>query len=92
MKILFVLFPLAAAAAAMYVPAEHDILRENAWIEWKLTHRKFYKDNKEESIRRAIWNMHFEEVLKHNTGGEHSYKKGLNHFSDLVRSTFDFIG
>ena len=81
MKILLMLIPLAAA---MYVPAEHDILRDNAWIEWKFAHGKFYKDNKEESIRRAIWNMHLDEVLQHNAAGKHSYKKGLNHFSDLV--------
>ena len=81
MKILLALLPFAAA---MYVPAENDILTDKAWVEWKLTHRKFYKDSKEESIRQTIWKMHLQEVLQHNADGKHSYRKGMNHFSDLV--------
>lgn len=83
MKILLLLLPLASA---MYVPAEHDISKDEAWIEWKLKHGKFYKDSKEESVRRAIWNMNLQAVLKHNAEGKHSYQKGLNHFSDLVNT------
>ena len=81
MKTFLLLLPLVTA---MYVPAEHDISKDQAWIEWKLKHGKFYKDKQEESIRQAIWNMHLEEVLTHNAAGKHTYQKGLNHFSDLV--------
>jgi len=85
MKILLALLPLAAA---MYVPAENDILTDKAWVEWKLAHRKFYKDSKEESIRQTIWKMHLDEVLRHNADGKHSYRKGMNHFSDLTSVEF----
>ena len=88
MKILLALLPLAAA---MYVPAENDILTDKAWVEWKLAHRKFYKDSKEESIRQTIWKMHLDEVLRHNADGKHSYRKGMNHFSDLVRLSLDLF-
>ena len=74
--------------SAIYIPAEHDISKDEAWVEWKLKHGKFYKDNKEESIRRTIWNMKLQEVLTHNAAGKHSYQKGLNHFSDLVSEMF----
>ena len=81
MKVLIFLLPLVAS---MSLPLEHDFSKDEAWIEWKLTHGKFYKDHKEESVRRAIWGMNLQEIIRHNAEGKHSYKKGLNHFSDLV--------
>ena len=83
MKVLIFLLPLVAS---MSLPLEHDFSKDEAWIEWKLTHGKFYKDHKEESVRRAIWGINLQEILRHNAEGKHSYKKGLNHFSDLVSS------
>lgn len=87
MKLLLaILLPLAAA---MTLPEKHnDLVQDEAWIEWKMTHRKAYKDAKEESVRRAIWGMNLIELLNHNANAEHSYQKGLNHFSDLTFTEF----
>eukprot|EP00794_Sanderia_malayensis_P000303 gene303-930_t len=85
MKLLIFLLPLVAA---MNLPQREEFSEDEAWIEWKMTHKKFYKDAKEESIRRTIWGMNLAEVLQHNSKGEHSYKKGLNHFSDLTATEF----
>jgi len=87
MKVLLLLLPLVAA---MSVPQRHqpDFLQDDAWLEWKMTHKKFYKDEKEESVRRMIWGMNLQDVIQHNSNGKHKYKKGLNHFSDLTSTEF----
>ncbi|XP_065057726.1 procathepsin L-like isoform X2 [Rhopilema esculentum] len=85
MKLILFLIPLVAG---MYVPSEHDIMKDAAWIEWKLKHGKFYKETKEESVRRAVWGMNLQDILRHNAEGGHSYKKGLNHLSDLTHTEY----
>lgn len=54
------------------------------WREYKLQFGKFYKTKEEESKRYLIWKQHLENVQTHNANPIHSYKKGLNHFHDLV--------
>ena len=71
---------------AFGVPLQ-DSLKDSRWIDWKLKHKKVYKDAKEETVRYFIWHENVRHIEKHNEGNS-SYKRGLNHLSDMVRSMF----
>ncbi len=81
MRVLLMFLPILAAFA---LPLEDDSHFDAEWIEWKLKHGKFYKDHKEENIRRFIWGINMQNIIKSNSEGKHSHKLSLNHFSDLV--------
>lgn len=54
------------------------------WREYKLKFGKFYKTEEEEAKRYLIWKEHLADIQTHNSNSAHTYKKGLNHFHDLV--------
>ena len=64
-------------------------MEDAAWREYKLQFGKFYKDPNAEVARYAIWKQKLREIVEHNGNSKHTYKKGLNHFSDLVRLPFN---
>ena len=59
-------------------------MEDSAWREFKLQFGKFYKDSNVEVARYAIWKQKLREIVEHNSNSKHFFKKGLNHFSDLV--------
>ncbi|XP_072226285.1 cathepsin S-like [Leuresthes tenuis] len=57
------------------------------WEEWKIKHSKFYENQTELSLRRAIWEKNQFFVLKHNqeaSAGRYSFTLGLNHLADMT--------
>jgi len=63
-------------------------MEDPAWREFKLQFGKFYKDPNAEVARYAIWKQKLKEIAEHNSNSKHTYKKGLNHFSDLTHEEF----
>ena len=60
---------------------------DDEWQAWKITHKKTYADEGEETMRRLIWQENLEFIVKHNLEhqrGLHSYRLGMNAFGDMV--------
>ncbi|XP_053159328.1 procathepsin L-like isoform X2 [Hemicordylus capensis] len=69
-----------------------DPALEQAWNDWKSTHDKVYSEGKEEAFRRAIWEKNLAMVEQHNREealGEHTYRMGMNQFSDWTDEEFN---
>lgn len=63
-------------------------MEDAAFREYKLQFGKFYKDKSTELARYAVWKQHLKDIEEHNSNPSHSFKKGLNHFSDLTHPEF----
>jgi len=63
-------------------------MEDKAWREYKLQFGKFYKEPNAEVARYAIWKQKLREIVEHNSNSKHTYKKGLNHFSDLTHEEY----
>ncbi|KAL2080013.1 hypothetical protein ACEWY4_023806 [Coilia grayii] len=64
-----------------------DPYLDEHWLNWKVTHGKFYQHKIEEHMRRSIWEGHFNMIEQHNMQaslGVHTYKLGMNHLGDLA--------
>ncbi|GFV95228.1 cathepsin L [Trichonephila clavipes] len=82
---LFALFAVAAAKHMLFDPE----LNEH-WENFKKAFGKHY-EGKEEVARRIIWEQKVADVVRHNLRydvGIHSYRKGLNEYSDLEHNEF----
>ncbi|XP_053156905.1 procathepsin L-like [Hemicordylus capensis] len=69
-----------------------DPTLEEAWKEWRKTHMKIYSKGKEEAFRRTIWEENLAMVKQHNREavlGKHTYRMGMNQFSDWTDEEFD---
>uniref|UniRef100_A0A8C1Y8S9 Cystein proteinase inhibitor protein salarin n=1 Tax=Cyprinus carpio TaxID=7962 RepID=A0A8C1Y8S9_CYPCA len=64
-----------------------NLTLDEAWENWKLTHKREYNGLDEESIRRAIWEKNMLFIEAHNREyelGIHTYNLGMNHFGDMT--------
>lgn len=73
-------------SAACQVGEIPEILK---WDEWKEHFGRSYATGAEELKRRAIFEMHVEDIQDHNKQGEHTWRKGVNKWSDLTPSVTD---
>ncbi|GFS28316.1 cathepsin L [Nephila pilipes] len=82
---LFALFAVAASKHLLFDPE----LNEH-WENFKKSFGKVY-EGKEEVARRLIWEQRVADVIRHNLRydmGLHSYRKGINEYSDLAHDEF----
>ena len=80
MKLLILATIVACAAAHIIEPMQDEL-----WREYKLKFGKFYKTREEELKRYLIFKGHLNDIQVHNGNPTHKFKKGINHFHDLVR-------
>jgi len=64
------------------VSAKHD------WDEFKHKFNKTYHDSKEEAYRKDLFLKKAEEIDAHNADTSKTYKKGVNHFTDMTKEEF----
>nr|AJF94916.1 cathepsin L7 [Nephilengys cruentata] len=86
-----VVFALIQAIACHFLPFDRNL--ENEWNEFKAHFRKLYPSVEEEFLHRSIWHRNFHDIIRHNFEaglGFHSYKLGLNEFSD--RTVEEMVG
>ncbi|GFS28309.1 cathepsin L [Nephila pilipes] len=82
------LFALFAVAASKHMLFDPDL--NEHWENFKKSFGKFYI-GKEEVARRLIWEQRVADVVRHNLRydmGLHSYRKGINEYSDLEHNEF----
>ncbi|GBM81367.1 Cathepsin L [Araneus ventricosus] len=82
------LLALFAVAAAKHMLFDPDL--DEHWKNFKRVFGKSYNGN-EEVARRLIWEQHVADVVRHNLQydlGLHSYRKGINEFSDMEHHEF----
>ncbi|XP_055946888.1 procathepsin L-like [Argiope bruennichi] len=85
MKYLFALFAVAAARHSLFDPE----LNEH-WENFKKVFGKNYNE-REEVTRRQIWERRLADIVRHNLRydlGLHSFRKGINEYSDLDHDEF----
>ncbi|XP_056402495.1 cathepsin S-like isoform X2 [Hyla sarda] len=78
---------LLATFAAASVNASIDPALDNHWKLWKFTYSKKYEHEREDSMRRIIWEKNLKFVTLHNLEhelGVHSYSVGMNHLADMT--------
>ena len=75
---------LGVFACQYYCMPNQNGFTDPLWIEFKLKFGRFYNSETEEAKRYAIFQEHLKDINKHNNNPAHKYKKGINHFSDLV--------
>jgi len=64
---------------------------DQEWFQYKTTYAKNYASKEEESVRRQIWEHHYEYIEEHNKGyarGESSFFLGANEFMDMHHDEF----
>ncbi|GFS28307.1 cathepsin L [Nephila pilipes] len=82
------LFALFAVAASKHLLFDPDL--NEHWENFKKSFGKVY-EGKEEVARRLIWEQRVADVVRHNLRydmGLHSYRKGINEYSDLEHNEF----
>ncbi|KAF8796169.1 Cathepsin L like protein [Argiope bruennichi] len=83
--VLFALFAVAAARLSIFDPE----LNEH-WENFKKVFGKNYNE-REEVTRRLIWERRLADIVRHNLRydlGLHSFRKGLNEYSDMPHEEF----
>lgn len=81
------LFLLGIGVALAAVQNQHLSHHDDLWKHWKDRHSKFYKDSKEDDLRRGHWENNLAMIQEHNVQhqlGLKTYSMGLNHLSDLT--------
>eukprot|EP00092_Neocalanus_flemingeri_P015597 GFUD01016885.1.p1 GENE.GFUD01016885.1~~GFUD01016885.1.p1 ORF type:complete len:389 (+),score=81.69 GFUD01016885.1:142-1308(+) len=71
--------------------ASKEIIDNEIWANWKLTHKMVYHSIAEEDYRKEIFQRNKKEIDEHNKlvqVGEESYFKGINQFSDWTHEEF----
>nr|AAH60424.1 MGC68723 protein [Xenopus laevis] len=66
---------------------ERDPGLDNHWRLWVKTHKKLYKNEGEELVRRLIWEDTLKFIMLHNleySMGLHTYEVGMNHLGDMT--------
>ena len=58
------------------------------WKEFKLKFGKFYNDEQREAAHYMVWKQHMKDIIEHNSNDQNTFKKGINHFSDLVSCSY----
>ena len=62
--------------------------RLDEWNQWKHDNEKYYASKLDEEYRYMVWNNNYDTILEHNSDHTHTYKLGLNKFSDLTVQEF----
>lgn len=75
---------LGVFASQYYCKPSQNGFTDPLWIEFKLKFGSFYNTETEEAKRYTIFQENLKDINKHNNNPAHKYKKGINHFSDLV--------
>lgn len=75
---------LGVFASQYYCKPSQNGFTDPLWIEFKLKFGRFYNTETEEAKRYTIFQENLKDINKHNNNPAHKYKKGINHFSDLV--------
>ncbi|GBL99439.1 hypothetical protein AVEN_214768-1 [Araneus ventricosus] len=78
------LFALFVVAASRHIQLDPKL--NEHWENFKKVFGKVY-DETEEVSRRMIWEQRVSDVVRHNLRydlGFHSYRKGINEYSDMV--------
>ncbi len=73
----------AAAENARRPTISLDKLNDYSFDQYIVDFGKVYPDSAEFSMRQAVFNSRFTDVLRHNAGPS-TYKRGINHFSDMT--------
>lgn len=68
---------------------EVDDLQDPNWKAWKSFHNKNYENEREERVRKFIWQDNLKRIVSHNDA--HKYKLAMNHLGDLVSLKDDVI-
>ncbi|KAJ7986972.1 hypothetical protein DPEC_G00333910 [Dallia pectoralis] len=81
---------LALCLIAVHATPKSDHWLDGDWKKWKGFHRRDYSKS-EDGWRRTVWEKNLHDIAQHNlqhTLGEHSYRLGMNHFSDMTNEEF----
>merc|ERR1712002_13490 len=86
-------FLLAAVCLGFTLALPEDQYSTILFAKFKTEHNKVYKTRDEHSYRFKVFTDNLEKINKHNKAG-HSYKLGINEFSDLTEEEFksQFLG
>ena len=90
MKSAIILLALALTASAVSILNEK---LDGEWVLFKAQHNKVYQHEKEETMRRLIWEKNLALINEHNVkadGGEHTFWLGMNKFGDMVKIINEF--
>ncbi|EAR96135.1 papain family cysteine protease (macronuclear) [Tetrahymena thermophila SB210] len=60
----------------------------NQYIEWIKTNPKVFINDDEKLFRQTVFLENFQKVQDHNSNTSHTYKLGLNQFSDMTQEEF----
>jgi cathepsin L len=88
MKSAIILLALALTASAVSIFNEK---LDGEWVLFKAQHNKVYQHEKEETMRRLIWEKNLALINEHNVkadGGEHTFWLGMNKFGDMTSEEF----
>lgn len=71
-------------AALRIASSNHHVTFE----QWKAEHGRTYSSTFEEAYREMVWTTKLAAAEAHNSNSSHTYKMGLNQFSDLTREEY----
>ena len=80
--IIFMAVVVAASAVSLF-----DEQLNGQWTLFKAQHNKFYKNEKEETSRRLLWERNLAKINEHNAkadAGESTFWLAMNRFGDMV--------
>lgn len=85
MKSAIILLALVISVSAVSIFNEK---LDGEWVLFKAQHNKAYQHEKEETMRRLIWEKNLAMINEHNAiadAGKHTFWLGMNKFGDMVK-------
>ena len=64
-----------------------NFIKDDAWEEWKYTHKREYEDLGSEKLRYTIWKDNLERITEFNKNSDSLFLQ-MNQFSDLTHKEF----
>ena len=64
-----------------------NFIKDDAWEEWKYTHKREYEDLGAEKLRYTIWKDNLERITEFNKNSDSLFLQ-MNQFSDLTHKEF----